>query len=50
MSYIHAEGRTIHVADAQRDDGRRYVVHSDEKLTAFLELESAVKAIEHVPK
>ena len=28
-------------ADAHRDDGRRYVVHADEKLAAFLELESA---------
>ena len=24
--------------DAQRDDGKRFVVHADEKLTAFLEL------------
>ena len=36
VSYINAGGRTIFVADAHRDDGRRYVVHSDEKLTAFL--------------
>jgi len=26
-------------ADAHRDDGKRFVVHADEKLTAFLELE-----------
>ncbi len=26
------------VADAHRDDGKRYVVHADEKLTAFVEL------------
>jgi len=26
--------------DAQRGDGKRYVVHSDEKLTAFLQLEA----------
>jgi hypothetical protein len=26
-----------------RDDGKRFVVRADEKLTAFLELESAVK-------
>src|SRR6516225_12220401 len=32
------------IADAHRDDGKRYVVHADEKLTAFLELESAVRA------
>ena len=32
------------IADAHRDDGKRYVVHADEKLTAFVELESAVCA------
>jgi hypothetical protein len=26
--------------DAHRDDGKRFVVRADEKLTAFLELES----------
>lgn len=50
MSYIDAEGRTIFVADAHRDDGKRYVVHSAEKLTTFLELESAVKGAERIPK
>jgi hypothetical protein len=33
-------GRTIWIADAHRDDGKRFVVHADEKLTAFLELEA----------
>jgi hypothetical protein len=28
-------GRTIFVADAHRDDGKRFVVRADEKLTAF---------------
>jgi hypothetical protein len=32
------------IADAHRDDGKRVVVRSDEKLTAFLELESATRA------
>jgi hypothetical protein len=27
------------IVDAHRDDGRRFVVHADEKLTAFIELE-----------
>jgi hypothetical protein len=27
-----------------RDDGKRFVVRSEEKLTAFLELESAIRA------
>lgn len=32
-------GRTIWIVDAHRDDGNRYVVRSDELLSAFLELE-----------
>jgi len=35
-------GRTIWIADAHRD-GRRFVVHADEKLIAFMELESAIR-------
>jgi hypothetical protein len=35
-----ATGEIIFVADAHRDNGRRFIVHADEKLTAFLELES----------
>jgi hypothetical protein len=42
VSAMDSNGRTIWIADAHRDDGKRYVVHADEKLTAFLELESAV--------
>jgi hypothetical protein len=34
--------QTMFVADAGRGDGKRYVVHADEKLIAFLELESAI--------
>jgi hypothetical protein len=30
------------VVDAHRDDGKRFVAHADEKLTAFLELEGAI--------
>jgi hypothetical protein len=45
VSAIDSSGRTIFVADAHRDDGKRFVVHADEKLTAFLELESAIRAI-----
>jgi len=33
---------SLFVADAHRDDGKRYIVRTDEKLTAFLELERAV--------
>ncbi len=33
------------VADAHRGDGKRYIAHADEKLTAFIELESAIRAV-----
>jgi hypothetical protein len=46
VSAIDSIGRTIWIADAHRDDGKRFVVHADEKLTAFLELESAIRATE----
>jgi hypothetical protein len=42
---VDSNGRTIFVADAHRDDGRSFVVHADEKLTAFLELESAIRGL-----
>jgi len=42
VSALDLEGRTIWIVDAHRDDGRRFVVQADEKLTAFLELESAI--------
>jgi hypothetical protein len=42
VATINSSGKTIFVADAHRDDGRRFVVHADEKLTAFMELERAV--------
>jgi hypothetical protein len=45
-SAIDSTGRTIFVADAHRDDGKRFVVHADEKLTAFVELESAIRVSE----
>jgi hypothetical protein len=40
VSAIDANGQTIWIADAHRDDGKRFIVRADEKLTAFLELES----------
>jgi hypothetical protein len=38
-SLARARGRSRQI----RDDGKRFVAHADEKLTAFLELESAVE-------
>jgi hypothetical protein len=42
VSALDSNGRTIWIADAHRDDGQRFIVHADDKLTAFLELERAI--------
>jgi hypothetical protein len=44
VSAVDSKGRTIWIADAHRDNGKRFVVHADEKLTAFLDLESVIRA------
>jgi hypothetical protein len=44
VSAVDSSERTIFVADAHRGDGKRLVVRADEKLTAFMELERAVRA------
>jgi hypothetical protein len=41
---VDSNDRTIFVADAHRDDGQRFIVRADEKLSAFAELESVVQA------
>jgi hypothetical protein len=41
VATVDREGRTIFVADAHRDDGRRFVVHAEEKLTAFWNLKQS---------
>jgi len=43
VSVVDSEGRTIWIADAHRDDGKRFVVRADERLTALVELESAIR-------
>jgi hypothetical protein len=45
VASVDRDGRTIFIADAHRD-GKRFVVRADEKLTAFVELESAIRAFE----
>jgi hypothetical protein len=45
VAAIDSNGRTIWIADAHRGDGKRFVVHADELLTAFIELESAIRAV-----
>jgi hypothetical protein len=42
VSALDRQGRKIWIADAHRGDGKRFVVHADEKLTTFVELESAI--------
>jgi hypothetical protein len=44
VSAIDSSGRTIWIADARRD-GKRFVVRADEKLMAFVELESVVRVV-----
>jgi hypothetical protein len=43
VSAVDSEGRTIWIAHAHRGDGKRFVVRADEKLTASVELEAAIK-------
>ena len=43
VSAVDSEGRTIWIAEAHRDDGKRFVVREAEKLTAFLELDRVTR-------
>ena len=43
VSAIDSNGRTLWIADAHRGDGKRFIVRTDEKLTAFLELERVTR-------
>jgi hypothetical protein len=43
VSTVDSRGANNLNADAHRDDGKRFVVRADEKLTAFLDLESAIR-------
>jgi hypothetical protein len=43
VSAIDSKGRTIWIADAHRGNGKRLVVHAEEKLTTFVELEFAIR-------
>ena len=44
VATVDREGRAIWVVVAERSDVGRFIVHADEKLTAFVELESALCA------
>ena len=43
VSALDCQGRTIWIVDAHRNDGKRFIVRADEMLTAFLELEAAIR-------
>jgi hypothetical protein len=45
VSAVDSQRRNIWIADAHRDDGKRFVARADVKLTAFLELEAAIRSI-----
>ena len=44
VSAVDSQGRTIWIADAYCD-GKRFIVRADEKLTAFVELEAAIRGL-----
>jgi hypothetical protein len=44
VSAVDGERRRIWIVDAHRDDGERFVLRADERLTGFMELESAICA------
>ena len=43
VSAIDSQGQTIWIVDAHPDDSQRFIVRADEKLTAFVELERAIR-------
>jgi len=45
VSAIDSERQRIWIVDAHRGDGRRFIVHADEKLSAFVELERQVLTV-----
>ncbi len=42
-SQINSAGRVLFTADAYSRDGQRFIVRAEEKLSAFMELESAIR-------
>src|SRR5260370_30854870 len=49
-SAVDSRGRTIWIADAHRDNGKRFIVRADEKLRAFLELQRVTRETIPLPK
>jgi hypothetical protein len=44
-SAVDSNGRTIWIVDGNRDDGQRFIVRADDKLSAFVELERQVLTV-----
>jgi hypothetical protein len=44
VSALDLEGRTVWIGDAHRGDRKCFVLRADERLTAFVKLESAIRA------
>jgi len=47
VAAIDSEGRRIWIADAHRGNGKGFIVGPDEKLTAFFELEAAIRIVQN---
>jgi hypothetical protein len=43
VATVDSNGQTIFVANAHRDNGKRFIVTADEKLRAFLELQRVTR-------
>jgi len=43
VTALDSEGRTLWIADAHRDNGKRFIVTAEEKLRAFLELQRVTR-------
>jgi hypothetical protein len=43
VATVDSNGQTIFVADAHRDNAKRFIVTADEKLRAFLELQRVTR-------
>ena len=42
VSAVDSEGRTIWIVDAHRNDGNHFILDANDKVTAFVEVESAI--------
>ena len=49
VSAIDSNGGTIWIADPHPDDGKRFLVHADEILTGFLQLDAVIRVLESRP-